>query len=64
MSCAVVDRLLLGGFVRAHDAGPVVDEGVVDWRFVGMVRQRKKLVEVHDGFRSRGGGFGCEGCLQ
>jgi hypothetical protein len=40
MSCAVVDRLLLGGFVRAHDAGPVVDEGVVDWRFVAMVRQR------------------------
>lgn len=35
MSCAVVDRLLLGGFVGAHDAGPVVDEGVVDWRFVG-----------------------------
>jgi hypothetical protein len=24
----------------AHDAGPVVDEGVVDWRFAGMARLR------------------------
>ena len=30
----------------------------------GEADQREKHVEVHDGFRSRGGGFGCEGCLQ
>jgi hypothetical protein len=34
MSRAVVDHLLLGGSVGAHDAGPVADEGVADWRFV------------------------------
>lgn len=29
------------GRVRlAHDAGPIVDEGVVDWRFAGMARLR------------------------
>jgi hypothetical protein len=35
MSRAVVDHLLLGRSVGAHDAGAVVGEGVVDWRFVG-----------------------------
>lgn len=30
----------------------------------GEAEQREKHVEVHDGFRSRGGGFGYEGCLQ
>jgi hypothetical protein len=30
----------------AHDAGPVVDEGVVDWRFAGMARPRDVWREV------------------
>ena len=30
----------------------------------GEAEQREKHVEVHDGFRSRSGGCGCEGCLQ
>ena len=34
MSCTVVDRLF-GRVCSGHDTGPVVDKGVVDWRFVG-----------------------------
>jgi hypothetical protein len=30
----------------------------------GEAEQSEKHVEVHDGFRSTGSGFGCEGCLQ